>query len=151
MENLEYKKHYFINSNVNEVKKITIKSFDDYFCNNLTLNFNYKSLSDHIIISSMNCRNLLHDDFWVKITSKNNKFDKIEDLQELNIMDDNSIAFVNTINSDDISNINFLQFVDKINNSKFNGYSIEFRYIDLDEDTDNIKWIIIYCRKDDSK
>ena len=62
-------------------------------------------------------------------------------------MDDNSIAFVNTINSDDISNIAFLQFVDKINNSKFNGYSIELKYIDLDEDTENIKWIIIYCKK----
>jgi hypothetical protein len=65
-------------------------------------------------------------------------------------MENDLVAFVNSINSDDISNIAFLCFVDNLNNSRFNGYSIEIKYIDFDEDTDNVKWIVIICKKDDT-
>ena len=151
LANLDYKSHYFFYKQRKKECKYNIRSFEDNLLNiNVTQNYDLlkcRNLTELVKIKTMSCRHLLHDDFWVKITKKDNKLDKIEDLQELNTMDDNSIAFVNTINSDDISNIAFLQFVDKINNSKFNGYSIELKYIDLDEDTENIKWIIIYCKK----
>ena len=158
LANLEYKSHYFVCKNVQQKVKFNIKSFDDYFNNNnntkqLDIKQEKISMDEYIKINGIECRHLLHDDLWIKITSKSNKLNKIEELEELEEledleeMDDNTIVFVNSINSDDISNIEFLKFVDKLNNKKINGYSIEFKYIDFDEDTDNIKWIIIYCKK----
>lgn len=156
LANLEYKSHYFYHKNVQQKVKFNIKSFDDYFNNNYnTTQLDIKqekiSLEKYIQCNTMKCRHLLHDDFWIKITSKSNKLDKIEDLEEINeiINEDGTTIFVNSINSDDISNIEFLEFVNKLNQNTFNGYSIEFKYIDFDEDTDNIKWIIIICKKDD--
>jgi len=155
--NLEYKSHYFFHQNFQQVK-LDINSFDDYFNNYKTKQLNMiqnkTSLSEHIKINALKCRHLLHDDSWVKVTTKHNILNKIEDLEEINElikMENDSVTFVNSINSDDISNIEFLCFVDKLNDKKFNGYSIEFKYIDFDEDTDNIKWIVIYCKKDDNK
>lgn len=156
--NLEYKSHYFYHQNPQQEVKFNIKCFDDYlYTQNLTNNYNnynlleYNSLQKYILCNTMRCRHLLHDDFWIKITSKSNKLDKIEDLEEINeiINEDGTTIFVNSINSDDISNIEFLEFVNKLNLTTFNGYSIEFKYIDFDEDTDNIKWIIIICKKND--
>lgn len=153
LANLEYISHYFYYQN-NVQSKINVKSFDDYFNNyNITkvdIKQNKTSLSEHIKINGIECRHLLHDDSWIKIITKSNKLDKIEDLEEVNELikiEDNSVAFVNSINSDDISNIEFLEFVNKLNLTTFNGYFIEFKYIEFDEDTDNIKWIIIYCKK----
>lgn len=157
LANLEYKSHYFVYKNVQQKVKFNIKSFDDYFNNNYnTTQLDIKqekiSLEKYIHYNTMRCRHLLHDDFWIKITSKSNKLDKIEDLEEVNeiINEDGTIVFINSINSDDISNIEFLEFVNKINNNKINGYSIEFKYIDFDEDTDSIKWIVMICKKDDN-
>jgi len=156
--NQEYKSHYFFHKNLQPEVKFNIKSFDDYLYNikvnnNYSIDYNlisYNNLQKYINNNTMRCRHLLHDDLWIKITSKYNKLDKIEVLEEVNDiinMENSTIAFVNTINSDDISNIEFLYFVDKLNNILINGYSIEFKYIDFDEDTDNIKWIIILCRQ----
>lgn len=154
LANLEYKKHYFYYKKCDQEYKYNIKSFDDMNINiNMNMNMNnydilkYKNITEFVKIKTMECRHLLHDEKWIKVTTKHNIFDKIEDLYELTEMDDNDLAFVNSINSDDISNISFLQFIDKINKSPFNKYSIELKYIDFDEDTDNIKWIIIYCKK----
>ena len=155
LANLEYKSHYFFHQNSQQKVKFNINSFDDYLYNQkITNNYNllaYNSLQKYIQCNTMKCRHLLHDDFWIKITSKSNKLDKIEDLEEVNELikiEDNSVAFVNSINSDDISNIEFLCFVDKLNDNKFGEYFIEFKYIDFDEDTDNVKWIVIICKMD---
>ena len=159
LANLEYKSHYFFHQNSQQKVKFNIKSFDDYlYTQNLTNNYNnynllaYNSLQKYIQCNTMRCKHLLHDDFWIKITSKSNKLDKIEDLEEVNeiINEDGTIVFINSINSDDISNIEFLEFVNKLNVNTFNGYFIEFKYIDFDEDTDNIKWIVMICKKDDN-
>jgi len=151
LANLEYKSHYFFHQNFQQKVKFNIKSFDDYLFNvSVKQNYDFikcKNLTDLIMTKTMNCRHLLHDDSWIKITTKSNKLDKIEELEELINMEDTSIAFVNSINSDDISNINFLQFVDTLNITKYNDYSIELKYIDFDEDTENVKWIVILCKK----
>lgn len=160
LANLEYKSHYFFHQNSHQKVKFNIKSFDDYIYNEkITNNYNllgYKSLEKYIQCNTMRCRHLLHDDFWIKITSKSNKLGKIEDLEEVNeiINEDGIFVFINSINSDDISNIEFLEFVNKLNVNTFNGYLIEFKYIDFDEDTDEIKWIVMICKdnkKDDNK
>jgi hypothetical protein len=65
-------------------------------------------------------------------------------------MENTIIAFVNSINTDDISDITFLKFINKLNKSSFNGYSFEIKYIDFDEETENIKWIVILCKKNDN-
>jgi hypothetical protein len=145
--NLEYKSHYFFHQN-NQQINFNVKSFDDFFHNIKTIIYkpdNCNNLQKYIQLKTIGCRHLLHDDSWMKITTKNNKLNKIEELEELINMEDDSIAFVNSINSDDISNILFLEFVDKINNSSFNEYSLEFKYIDFDEDNEDVKWIIICC------
>lgn len=153
LANLEYKSHYFFYQNLQQKVKFNVKSFDDYFHNIKTTIYksdDYNNIQNYIQLKTINCRHLLHDDSWMKITNKNNKLNKIEELEELINMEDDSIAFINSINSDDISNINFLQFVDTLNITKYNDYSIELKYIDFDEDTENVKWIIIYCKKDDN-
>ncbi len=154
LANLDYKSHYFFHQNIEEKVKFNIKSFDDYIYNQKIMN-NYdligynNSLQKYIQNNSMKCRHLLHDDSWIKITSKDNKFNGIEDLEEVNelINEDGTIVFINSINTDDISNIVFLEFVNKLNINSFNGYSIEFKYVNFDEDTDEIKWIIMICEK----
>jgi len=160
LANLDYKSHYFYHQNSHPESKFFIKSFDDYLHNVKAMNnynlLDYNSLQKCIQINTLRCRHLLHDDFWVKITSKSNRLNMIEDLEEVNSIvntDISTIAFVNSINSDDISNIEFLYFVNKLNTTKFNDYSIELKYVDFDEDTDNIKWIVIICKlcKDDNK
>lgn len=152
MANLEYKSHYFFHQN-NQQINLNVKSFDDYFHNIKTIIYkpdNYNNLQKYIQLNTIECRHLLHDDSWIKITTKNNKLNKIEELEELNEMADNSIAFVNSINSDDITNILFLEFVNQLNGSLFNGYSLELKYIDFDEDNEDVKWIIICCTIDDN-
>jgi hypothetical protein len=152
LANLEYKKHYFYPKTNTELSiKYNISSFDDTpHHNTLKLNMNYdlleyKNLTQYIFIKSLGCKHLLHDDKWIKITNKNNILKDIEELSELTTLDNNSTAFVNSINSDDVSNILFLQFVDQINNSKYNNYSIEFKYINIDEDNEDVMWIVIQC------
>lgn len=158
MTNLEYKKHYFFYKNEQTELQYNIKSFDDYFylihkhTNKIEYDlFNYDVLDKYIMIKTMKCRHLFHDDSWIKVTSKNKNFiNNIEELEELNEIDNDTIVFINSINTDDISNINFLQFVNDINNSTFGLYSIELKYIDFDEDTENVKWIVINCKKNEN-
>jgi hypothetical protein len=151
LANLDYKSHYFYHEKSQQGAKFNINSFDDYSYNiNKHCKYDllkYNNLTQFVFVKTLNCRHLLHDDSWIKITNKNNILKDIEELGELTEMDLNSIAFVNSINSDNISNITFLQCVYTLNERKFNGYTIEFKYIDFDEDTENVKWIVIYCKK----
>jgi hypothetical protein len=153
LANLEYKSHYFFHKNSQQKIKFNVKSFDDYIYNiNKPCKYDllkYNNLVQFVFVKTLECRHLLHDDVWIKVTNKNNILKEIEELEELTEIGD-SIAFVNSINSDDISNINFLKFVDKINGNKFNDYTIELKYVDFDEDTDDIKWLIVFCKKDDN-
>jgi hypothetical protein len=98
---------------------------------------NFKKL---IKIKSLQCRHLLHDDEWLKFTNKNREelnviFDEIFDTTKLK---DSDSLYINSINSDDISDMNFLKFVDELKS-----INVEIMYVDYSEDNSNIKWIVI--------
>jgi len=146
-----YKQHYFCERFNNQNNKIIyLKSIDDCL-----FNF-YKSTDNELIINNLikdySLESLLnsltsvypvfHDDKWIKFT-ENNFLCKLEN---------NNKIFVNSINKEDINNVFFINFLNKLKSyeTKFNFTIKEINLNDSDDEDDededysiNITWLVI--------
>lgn len=141
---IEYRKHYFHYESNNNKPTYKVKCFDDLLPKTPGDFNNRWDLIDNenisIEILSLNCSHLLHDNSWMKFKASSDKLKEIfEEIFDYSQFADDQELFINSINSDDISDMNFLKFVNVLSKNNY-----EIMYTDFDEDTENIKWIVIY-------
>ena len=149
INNNDYKQHYFcerFNNNNNNI--INLKSIDDCLPNF------YKSIDNELIINNLIKDNSLesllnsltsvypvfHDNKWIKFT-ENNFLCKLKDNQKI---------FINSINKEDINNVFFINFLNKLKlyETKFNFSIKEININDSDDEENedysiNITWLVI--------
>ena len=145
---IEYSKHYFHYEVEKSNSAYKVNCFDDLIpktpgdFNNRweMIDYSHNNIEQIIRNTSINCSHLLHDDSWMKFKAQSEKLKEIfEEIFDYSQFDEDQLLFINSINSDDISDMNFLKFVNVLSKN-----NCEIMYTDFDEDTENIKWIVIY-------